>query len=378
MEQEKYKYMVRVSCITYNHAAYIEKALDGFCMQETSFPFVCTIVDDASIDGEQEVLRQYIQEHFNLDDSSVYRNEETEDFFLVFAQHNTNKNCYFAVFLLKYNHRSIKKPKKNYLKEWNDSSKYIARCEGDDYWIYNLKLEEQVAFMESNPDFSLCFGDVKYYHIDKHVSKGNISIISGNDNRQLEKYDGEQLFFRVLMGKAHIQTLTVLYRSALVGHIKKNTKGFAMGDTPLWLDLSQQGKIKYIEKVYGVYNVHYGSASHNPETKFDFALSMYEMRCYYCEKYGYSIPKQLKKKYNTVFKDRIALSGEIMPLPFYGLFKLNPIQYRIDSLVTKNDFIKALYKKIFPVIRLKRNFFSKMNLIKKSLVNFFLSKSEKK
>ena len=63
---DEHKYMVRVSCMTYNHASYIEDAMNGFCMQETSFPFVCTIVDDASTDGEQDVIQKYLNEHFVL------------------------------------------------------------------------------------------------------------------------------------------------------------------------------------------------------------------------------------------------------------------------------------------------------------------------
>lgn len=377
MEKVKYKYKVRVSCITYNHAAYIENAMNGFCMQETSFPFVCTIVDDASTDGEKEVIKEYLQKHFDLYSTSVCRKEETDDYFLIFAQHKTNKNCFFAVLFLKYNHKSINKSKINYIKEWNDSSKYTARCEGDDYWVCNAKLEEQVAFMEANPDFSLCFGNVKYYNVDKKNSKGNISIISGNDNKRIEKYAGKQLFYRVLSGKVHIQTLTVLYRSDLIERIKKNKKRFAMGDTPLWLDLSQQGRIKYIDHVYGVYNKHQGSASHNPKTKFSFALSMYEMRCYYCEKYGYSIPKSLKKKYNSAYKDLVVFSSEMIPSPLYGLFKLNPIQFKIDTLITNKGFGRSLYKKLFPLIKKKREFSLKMNMMVKASVNFFLSKFEK-
>ena len=51
-------FLVSVRCMTYNHSAYIENALDGFTMQKTDFPFVCIIMDDASTDGEQEVLRE--------------------------------------------------------------------------------------------------------------------------------------------------------------------------------------------------------------------------------------------------------------------------------------------------------------------------------
>ena len=76
-QQTHPKFIVCVRCITFNHANYIEDAMNGFTMQETNFPYVCTILDDASTDGEQEVIKKYLQEHFDLEDKSVVRNEET-------------------------------------------------------------------------------------------------------------------------------------------------------------------------------------------------------------------------------------------------------------------------------------------------------------
>ncbi len=67
-EKQDNKYLVWVSCMTYNQAQYIEDALTGFAMQQTNFPFVCTIIDDASSDGEQEVISRFINEHFDLED----------------------------------------------------------------------------------------------------------------------------------------------------------------------------------------------------------------------------------------------------------------------------------------------------------------------
>lgn len=152
---EEFKYLVRVNSMTYNHAPYIEDAMNGFCMQETTFPFVCTIIDDASTDGEPEVIENYLKEHFDLSNESVVRKEETDDYVLTFTQHKTNKNCFFAVLLLKYNHYGIGKPKEQYIEDWSEV-KYIAWCEGDDYWTDPMKLEKQVGFLESNPDFVVC------------------------------------------------------------------------------------------------------------------------------------------------------------------------------------------------------------------------------
>ena len=151
----EYKFIVRVTCKTYNHAAFIKDAMDGFCMQETSFPFLCIIVDDASMDGEQEVIQKYLNEHFALTGDDDFRRDETDDYIRIYARHKTNTNCYFLVIFLKYNHYSIKKSKAPYIKEWKDT-KYIAMCEGDDYWIDSRKLQRQYDFMESHPDFSLC------------------------------------------------------------------------------------------------------------------------------------------------------------------------------------------------------------------------------
>lgn len=368
---QKNKYMVRVSCSTYNHAPYIEDAMDGFCMQETTFPFVCTILDDCSTDGEQEVIRKYLHEHFDLEDSSVVRIEETDDYILTFAQHKSNKNCYFAVYFLKYNHNSINKSKKPYIEEWSNT-KYVAICEGDDHWNYSLKLKEQVGFLDLNPDFSMCFGDVNYYNADKEYLKGNIGILFRNLNMKIEKYEGRDLFNRILFGNVHIPTLSVLYRTNAILSVPPSSKHFMMGDTPLWLDLSRVGKIKYFDKIYGVYIIHKDSVTHDLSKRLRFNLSKYEMRCYYCDKYHYPIPKQIKKKYNVALKRIVAIEGKVTPSPIYGLFRFNNIQYRVDSFFLKNHMIHIIYKRWFPWLNCISNILTKFRMVLLALCNIIL------
>ena len=155
-------FIVRVSCMTYNHSAYIIEAMDGFCMQHTDFPYICIIIDDASTDGEPEVIIKYIEENFKLEDRTIACFEETDDYKLTFAQHKTNKKCYFAFFSLKYNHYSIKKRKSPYWQRWSDT-KYIALCEGDDYWTDPSKLQMQVDFLETHPDYTMVCNRTKLY-----------------------------------------------------------------------------------------------------------------------------------------------------------------------------------------------------------------------
>ena len=97
---EGLEFPVCVICFTYNQSNYINDTLDGFCMQQTAFPFVCVILDDASTDGEQNVINDYMASHFRLDDQETLRRDETEDYVMLFAQHRENSNCYFSVYYL--------------------------------------------------------------------------------------------------------------------------------------------------------------------------------------------------------------------------------------------------------------------------------------
>jgi glycosyltransferase involved in cell wall biosynthesis len=283
---EEYIYMVHVRCMTYNHAQYIEDAMNGFCMQETKFPFVCTIVDDASTDGEQEVIKKYLQTNFNLDDGSVARNEETDDYFMIFSQHKRNTNCFFVVFFLKYNHYSIKKSKKPYLKEWLDS-KYIATCEGDDYWIDSKKLQKQVDFLEKNEDYGLVYTYTKLFN-------QKTATLSEGKNMCFDGYITDKL-----LETYFISTLTVCYRASIIKRIDYSYRSqhFLMGDLPLWIEISRFAKIGCIQEYTCVYRLLENSASHSTSIKKTllFALSGRECQLYFAKKYGFKRQERLLK-----------------------------------------------------------------------------------
>ena len=101
-------YKVYIRCYTFNQAQYIEDAMNGFVMQETNFPYVATIVDDASTDETPQIITSYLDRFFDIEDASVAFREETEYGTVFFARHKTNPNCFFAVVLLKENHYSKK------------------------------------------------------------------------------------------------------------------------------------------------------------------------------------------------------------------------------------------------------------------------------
>lgn len=164
------RFLVRTHCATYNQEHYIKDALQGFVMQETTFPVVYTILDDASTDRNPVVIREFVNDNFNLLDNSVAYEKDTDYGHVTFAQHKTNKNCYFAVIYLKENLYRQKKSKAPYVKEWDDT-KYIALCEGDDYWTDPLKLQKQVDFLEEHEEYGFVGTNVRIKKADSFVEE---------------------------------------------------------------------------------------------------------------------------------------------------------------------------------------------------------------
>lgn len=269
-------YKVLVRCATYNQSKYICDALNGFVMQQTNFPFIVLVVDDASTDGEQEVIRKYMMEEFDLSDTSVAYEKETEYAYIQYAQHKTNKNCFMVAMFLKENHYSQKKPKLPYLSEWRDNVKYEALCEGDDYWIDPLKLQKQVDFLEKNPDYGLVYGRAKEFLQDK----GKFGILIG----------GKAMSFEDIFFKGNpVPTLTACYRVKILNEYRENMQlpNFAMGDLPMWLYISKHYSIHFIDEVLGVYRVLKNSASGriSYDARLRFIQSSFDVRRFFCDYY---------------------------------------------------------------------------------------------
>ena len=239
-------YMAFVRCSTYNHSSFIEDAMNGFCMQQTNFPFVCAIVDDASTDGEQEVIYHYLQEHFNLEDKNITQYEETDDYKLIFARHKSNLNCYFVALFLKYNHYK-KKPKGPYCTKWLNDSKYVAICEGDDYWTDANKLQRQVDFLEAHPDFTMVCNRTGLY------------------SEKNKKYVGESYCYdcdcsvnlRDIIYRAgnFISTCSIVHQRNLKDNYPDYCKRCSVGDYPLQIMAAMKGRVFYFNDIMSVYRI---------------------------------------------------------------------------------------------------------------------------
>ena len=127
--------LVSVCCMTYNHVSFIRQCLDGFMMQKCSFNFEVLIHDDASTDGTQNIIQEYVTRYPDII-KPIYQKENQ-------YSKGIDPN-------VKYNFSRAK-------------GKYIAMCEGDDYWTDPYKLQKQVDFLESHPDYVMCSHNVDIY-----------------------------------------------------------------------------------------------------------------------------------------------------------------------------------------------------------------------
>ena len=336
MEYPKFKVCCR--SFTFNQAMYITETMKGFAMQQTVFPYVCTIVDDASTDGEQEVIRKYIEENFDFSECSVSYHKETEYANITYAQHKTNKNCYFVVLYLKENHYSQRKPKMEYLSEWRDECEYEAPCEGDDYWIDKCKLQKQVDYMEQNPQSAMCYSSATYYYQNKNSFSP-------------KPYGGPSESFEELLKDNTVPTPTVLLRVECLKDydytVKAQEKRWLMGDYPIWLFFSGKYQVKYMQgEVFSVYRVLDNSASHNIDVqkKEAFIKSTVDIQTYFAEYFQCTelLEKQKLEKY--LFSNAILYGNKDKAIELFRKIENPSWNMRMKYFIIKNDFLYKILK----------------------------------
>lgn len=294
------KYKVSVKCCTYNQAQYVTDALNGFVMQETDFPFVCCIIDDASTDGEQEVIREYVTVNFDMSEQDVAYEKEIDDAYITYARHKSNKNCFFAVLYLKRNLYRDGQKKNALVSEWMGNAEYIALCEGDDYWIDEKKLAEQVKLMDNNSELGMCY--TQYLTNNKNVE------VCGGPYTELK-----QLIFYNSIG-----TLTVCLRAneyyKYVKDIQPLGKRWKMGDYPIWLYMAAESKIGFINNPTAIYRVLSESASHSAslDNRLAFEDSVFDIRNFFNLRYNLGVEKKLEREHLSRRLIQIALKGSFL------------------------------------------------------------------
>lgn len=162
----KQEYKVLVRCFTYNQSKFIEDALNGFAMQQTNFPFVCIVMDDASTDGEQQVIKTWMKQECDMNKAETI---EIPSSIVVIVPHKTNSSCTFAFYFLIQNLYKDYAKKIKLVTPWRERCEYEAICEGDDYWVDSLKLQKQVEVMDEDNNVYLSYTGFNNIDENNHV-----------------------------------------------------------------------------------------------------------------------------------------------------------------------------------------------------------------
>jgi glycosyltransferase involved in cell wall biosynthesis len=218
---------VSIVCITYNHASYIRKCIEGFLMQETSFPVEIIIRDDCSTDGTTAIIREYEAKYPKII-RPVYE-----------AENQYSKGIRPSPVALKH-----------------ARGEFIAMCEGDDYWIDAGKLERQVILLEEDGSVIMC--------------AENAVVISGELKFTFSNRKTGFVSTRDLVRFRQFATASIVYRRGPICDFVQTHK-FYYGDAPLMIKASLLGRVHYSAIQSSVYRRHEGGVTARIQGSFRIA-----------------------------------------------------------------------------------------------------------
>lgn len=246
---------VSVLMLTYNHEKYIAQAIEGVMMQKVDFYFELIIGDDCSTDKTTKIIQEY-------------KNKFPDIIKPILRTENIGAGN---------NYVDINKKAKG---------KYIAHCEGDDYWTDPNKLQKQVDFLEANPDYVISYTDYS------QTVEG-----SGQFDDRTNLYYKETLGINDLLQHNYISTLTCVFRNNLFKEFPKEFYNLKVGDWPLHMLNAMHGKIKYHRGwITGVYRIHDGGIWSGQQKIIKYIA--------YAEVYEF-FRTILEKKYHKKIKQKI-------------------------------------------------------------------------
>jgi pyruvyltransferase len=205
---------VSICVISYNHEPFIGDALDGILRQETTFPYEIVLDDDCSTDNTAGIIRRYMEKYPNIIHANL-------------REQNLGPTVNFA--------QTLDRAK----------GKYIAICEGDDYWIDPSKLQKQVDFLEQNEDYSVCY----HCFMRKHDNGMTRSPQKAKDTITFDDYLHEQ---------PSIQSTTAVFRNTVKPLIPSDWAKKVEGSYFMFMRLARTGLIKFMAEYMSVYRMHTG------------------------------------------------------------------------------------------------------------------------
>jgi glycosyltransferase involved in cell wall biosynthesis len=291
---------VSICCITYNHEKYIRDAIEGFLSQKTTFPIEVIIHDDASTDGTTNIIKEYADKYPNL-----------------------------IVPILQSENQLSKglRPSPTYV--WPRArGKYIALCEGDDFWTDPLKLQKQVDFLEAHEDCSWCF------HASTVVDEKTKLTKTMMRPKQIPRNGKFTIKDVITVGGGFYATASSMFRTASIINIPEWFFNAPVGDFPLALIASCYGDIGYIDSSMCVYRKNVpGSWTEKTFKDYEHRWENSLNYCIKTEQYLNDFNSFTNFKYNKYVNNKILHKRcELFLLAFYLPYKGNMLNNRFERL----------------------------------------------
>ena len=304
------KIMVSVMCTAFNHEEYIRQALEGMVSQKTDFDYEILINDDVSSDGTADIIREYAAKY----------PEKIRAFFPEKNLYSQNIDVYYHSFFP------------------NARGKYVAFCEGDDYWCDESKLQRQVDFLEAHPDYSAC------------VHNTELLYCAGNrENEPLIKREGERdvEFEDILPGMNNAwHTSSLVAKTELL----KNPPDYyyvacdyGFGDYPYGIWLRHNGPVRFLDRCMSVYriNSNVGSWSSGVDFATDklitFITGVVEMlRTFRPHVRDEKLLRLVDRYINEGMFQLLYTQGrdrELRKPPYDAILKSKPLSFRVKNLI---------------------------------------------
>lgn len=233
--------LVSISCTTFNQAPFIRECLDSFLMQKTSFAYEIIIHDDASTDGTKEIIEEYVIKYSDI-------------IFPIYQKENQYSKEVRGM-MVKFNFPRCR-------------GKYIALCEGDDYWTDPYKLQKQVDFLETNPDYVMC----------THVSEEKNEVTNSSSFFPNIKQDTAKHIEDYIINNL-TATCSLMFKAEYLKPIPEWFKKIQFGDLGLILLIFYRSnkKMMVLKDCMGVYRINVGGVHGSLKNDNTSLIKAYKM-----------------------------------------------------------------------------------------------------
>ncbi|WP_051617394.1 glycosyltransferase [Prevotella sp. HUN102] len=304
MEQ---KSLVTIKCLAYNHERYLRQCLDGFVIQRTNFKFIAIVHDDASTDKSAEIIREYANKYPDII-KPIFEDENMH------SRYDGSLDRIINEALIK------------------SESKYIAWCEGDDYWTDPYKLQKQIDFLEKNEEYSMCFHSTKIENETKNKPSINC------ENIEERTYTADEIFANWI-----IATNSVVFRKEVLSMKLKNSEKMLYGDIVMHLRCATYGKIYGLSDTMSVYRINQGGATQNEKYRLNKIIRYPKHLEFIKENFPILSKKSTNQQIGISFLEKAHIVDKIYTLIFWrDLFRA--LYYNPQCVA---DAIKHIIKKPF-------------------------------